>query len=443
MKTPFSFLRLPLLAGTIAFAGLVGCDTAPNSAYTPDNLVSDADPKVATIESVEKPAFAGIDILTLKGENFSTNLSKTFVYFTFYLPDVDDAGNIKLGTNGKPLRGKVKDTVAGTILEATTTQLKVRPPARPTFDPAQLSTRPVDDVDVRVTVLGAENFSSTIKMDLPPSFEPVPIVNQKLEDIYALTTDTANNAYVFLLSDSAPAGFFKVTPQGVRTTYATAASIGTLIWSDLAYTTADSYLYGVRNQRAIFRFKQSGSQETYFAVPTALESSKLATLTFDAKGNLWTAGNNLYMYRIAPDKTSKEFAFAADVRALRIANNYLYALAKKDGKWGIWRFAIDTSSNLGAAEQYIAFSDFGAADEALSLAIATNGDMFVGTNRNPDPILLVTAAKAVSPLYTGIFSGVVRGMSWRDNPNLLVGQGATSAVKANLLSVNTRHDGVR
>lgn len=437
MKTTFQRF---LWASCIAIIGLAGCDTQENTIYTPDNLKSDADPKVATIESVEKPAFAGIDVLTITGSNFSTDLSKTVVYFTFYLPDVDEAGNIKL-SGGKPVRGKVKDTIRGTILEATATQLKVRPPARPAFDPADPKTRPVDDADVRVTVLGAENFSTAVKVDLPPSFEPISVINQKLEDIYALTTDKDNNAYMFIISDNAPAGFFKVTPAGVRSTFVPASAIGTLLWSDLYYNATESYLYGVRNQRAVFRFKQSGTQETYAVI--ANTSVKLATITTDGKGNLWTGGNNTAIYRIAPDKTVKEYAFTADIRAIRTTATHLYAVAKQGTTWGIWRFPINATNDLGAAEQWVTFPNFGTTDEAYSLALATNGDLLVGTNRDPDPILVVKSDKTISALYPTIFTGAVRGLAWVADPTLLVGQGILGTYKANLLKVNTRRNGVR
>lgn len=427
--------------------GFVGCDTdATNSVFNEDNLKSEPDPSVTSISSVENPPFAGIDVLTIKGTNFSTELTRNYVYFTFYLP-VYEGDNLKLDASGKPARGKVRDTVRGTVLSATPTELTVRTPARPTFDAADRSTIPLLNVDVRVSVLGAENFAKAVALDLAPSFEVFgkTTFDQKLEEPFGLASDKSGNVYVSLFSSGQSAGIFRITPAGDRTPFVTAAGTQNNKLDDLAYRDDESYLYAVRGLRAIFRFKQNGTQETFVAVPTTLESAKLVSIAFDAKNNVWTGGNNLNIYRVLPDKTTKAFAFAADVRALRVKDGSLYILAKKDGAFSLFKAPIQANNDLGTIAK-IADLGLTGSDEAFAFALASDGTMYVGTNRMSNPILAIIgegASAKVSTLYEGIFSGLMRSFVWGNKPYLYVAQGLLptgtgSGIPANFFRINTR-----
>lgn len=440
MKT----IKLLFLFGALLIAG---CDfNGDNSLFNDDNLTSDPDPTVTSITPSVNPPFAGIDELTIVGTNFSTEATRNLVYVTFYLPAVNDAGAIQYGTDGKALRGKVRDAVKATVISASATQLRVKTPARPSFDVADPKTRPLENVDVRVAVLGAENFSTTKALDLLPVYEPFPktTFDAKTEEPYGMTRDAQNNFFISLFKAGSSDGVWKVTPTGERTQFLTPANVQNFKLDDLAYKDAEAYLYGVRGLRAIFRFKQNGAQETFVAIPTTNETAKLVTLVFDSKGILWTGGNNKYIYRVLADKTVKSYAFEADVRALRAANGYLYVLAKRTGVWGVWRFAINATTNDLGTEETVGTMELGA-NEAFSMALATNGDVIVGTNRTPDPIMVISGGQT-STLYAGILTGMVRSMVWGANPTLYVGQGTlptgtSSAISPALYTLNTRRSG--
>ncbi len=422
-----------------------GCDfSGDNSLFNEDNLTSDADPVVTSITSAEAPPFAGIDVLTIKGSNFSADPAKNMVYVTFYLPAVDAAGNI-VTTSGKPDRGKVRDAIRATVLTASATQLTIQAPLRPTFDAKDPKTRPLEEVDIRVATLGAENFSAVTKMILAPSFEPVTTFDTKTDEPFGMTNDKNNNIYVSLFVSGSAAGVFTYAPDGTRTPFLTAANVQSQKFDDMQYRDDEAYLYAVRGLRAVFRFKKNSNQETYVAIPTTLESARLVTLDFDGNNNLWLGGNNANLYRIKPDKTTKNYAFVADVRSVRVSGSNLFVLAKKDNQFSIFRFPIDANSDLGTPVK-VADLNLGT-NEAFAIDLAKNGDIFVATNRNPDPLMIVSNGQ-VSTLYPGAFVGMARSFAWGADPILYVGQGVlplgtATSIAANFLMLNTRREGVR
>lgn len=435
--------KFPLFALLTIF--WAGCDfNGDNSLFNEENLGSDPDPTVTSITSVESPPFAGIDVISIKGSNFSSDPTKNMVYVTFYLPAVDAAGNI-ISTGGKPDRGKVRDAIRATVLTASATELTIRAPIRPTFDPKDPKTRPLEEVDIRVATLGAENFSATSKVLIAPSFEPVNTFDAKTEEPFGMTNDKANNIYVSLFVSGSAAGVFTYAPDGTRSQFLTAANVQSQKFDDMQYRDDEGYLYAVRGLRAVFRFKKNSNQETHVAIPTTLESARLVTLDFDANNNLWVGGNNANLYRVKPDKTTKNYAFVGDVRSIRVSGTNLFVLAKKDNQFSVFRFPIDGNSDLGTP---VKVTDLNlGTNEAFAIDLAKNGDIFVATNRNPDPLLLISNGQ-VSTLYPGTFIGMARSFAWGADPILYVGQGVlplgtSTSIAANFLMMNTRKQGVR
>lgn len=378
---------------------LTGCDTGPGaSIYDPD-LSAAPDP---VIESVEPggSALAGIDVLTITGSNFVADTARTLVYF---------------------------GSARGELLEASTTQLRVRPPNVP------------GDAPIRVVVLGAENFSNEVDYRLEPAVVSFGDLSS-LEVPFGITSDADGNLYVSLVADRIPVGIKKITPEGERSDYFTSS----FIWADLDFG-PEPLLYGVRTVQAVFQLPEGGNQATWAVLPAG---NPLVAITFDGQGNAWVGGNTQNLYRITPDQTIQPFPFVADVRDLVVYDGFLYAAARQEGMSKVWRFPL-TSDGLGDAEVYFDVAQsVGANIGVFALAFAQNGDLFVGTNA-PDPVILVTPDRNGAPLYPGIISSPVQAFAWGPGSSLYMVRGVTTPTPPALpeppalFRLETRREGAR
>lgn len=362
-----ALVLLPLLV-------LLGCDTDGSSLYDPD-LEADADPVLSGI--APDPAdivLAGIDVVTLTGENFSEDPDENLVYF---------------------------DETRAEVLEASATRLVVRAP-----------NVPGDDLDVRVAVLGAENYSEARPYALVSALVPVDAIAPS-EEPTGFGTDDAGNLYVMLFAEGAPVGIERIAPDGTRTPYFST----TFPWRDLELG-PDGVLVGARGIQALFRLPEGGAQETYEVVSS---SADLGSLAFDGAGGLWAGSTSGNIYYVAPGGESfKEFEVPGAVRDVTLFDGDLYAAVTFEGASRIARFPISADNDLGAEETFVALDPSLSAD-ARAIAFAQDGTLFVGTDYagtgpNPsfrDPILVVGADRIPSVLYGGVLGPQEGGLRVR------------------------------
>jgi hypothetical protein len=115
------------------------------------------------------------------------------------------------------------------------------------------------------------------------------------------------------------------------------------------------------------------------------------------------------------------------IRALRVFSNYVYVLAevaKTDtiNVQGVYRHLISGGS-LGAQELVLAWSATGdyATSKFKDLTFSANGDMYIATDKNSDPILLINynpgsnAITGMRPLYKNLITGSSGGLTWTGN----------------------------
>lgn len=393
---------------------LAACDTGPaESVYDPDRQPL-PDPVISAATPAGS-ALAGVDEVVLAGQNFSTTPENNLVYF---------------GTD------------RAQVLSATSTELVVLP--RPV---------PAESVDIRVTVIGgevgSENFSNSIEYRLDPAYVTFGSL-LKIESPSAMTTDESGLMYVGMVSGGVSSGLKTLQADGTRSDYAAT----TFQWRTLA-SGPDGLLYAARGIRAIFRFEEGGSQQTFHAMTPS--SLKLNVLTFDDDGNLWTGGQAEEIIRIAPDKTEARFAFVADVTAMKIFDGGLYAVAETvaDG-FAVWRFAMDANNDLGSPTKYFDISgELGPDVRSEALAFDTGGTMYLGTDR-ADPLELVYPNGSHERMYPnvlvppdGVPSSAVLDLAWGSGPYLYLlrerptgenGEGDGAEV---IIRIDTRSEGAR
>ena len=382
-NVPFSMVVRVAIAGVVIQAG---CDTGPGpSLYDPDTE-SAPDPVITSVDP-EGAALAGVDIVTIMGSNFSATPDDNFVYFG--------------GTRGD-------------LLEASTTSLRVRPP-----------NAPQPELELRVAVLGAEHFSNAVHYRLEAAAEEFGKI-AGFEEPFAITSDGEGNLYVSLFSDMRSAGVVRIAPDGARTIYAET----TFKWDALTFG-PDGALYTARGVRAVFRFTEGSSQQTWAVIQNS--AVRIRALAFDAQGNLWAGGPNTSIFRIAPDGSIRAFAFEPNVADLAVAGGALYAAASSNGLSQVIRIPILDSGNLGDPDVLVSMANA----HVHALAVASTGEVIVGTDA-ADPVYVVQTDGSAEVLYPGILTPAAVSFAWGTGTTLFMTRGKTESTTPNLIRINVR-----
>jgi len=406
-----TLMRRPWKLAVAALMPLIliaACDTGPaDSLYDPDRQPL-PDPVISSV-SPAGSALAGVDRVTITGQNFSSTPGRNLVYFG------DDKAQ---------------------VLSATATELVVLP------QPV-----PAEAVDIRVSVIGdevgAENFSNAFTYRMDPAFSTFGSL-LKIESPSAMTTDDAGVMYMGLVSAGISTGFKTIQTDGTRGDFAST----TFQWRGLALG-PDGLLYAARGIRALFRFEEGGNQQTFAALTPS--SLRLSTITFDPDGNAWTGGDNEEIIRVAPDQAVGRFAFVANVTALKVFDGALYAVASTaaDG-YAVWRFAMDANNDLGSPEMFFDIDgELGPGIASEALAFAADGTMYLGTDRT-DPLEVIYPDGSHETMYPGVLvhpegvpSSAVLDLAWGADPYLYMLRERSGDDARVLIRIDTRNEGSR
>ncbi len=396
---PLSLLSLLALVVLVA-----ACDSGPGgSLYDPD--ASDNSTPLISSVSPEGVVLAGIDEITITGQNFSPVPSENLVFF-------DDAtGNV----------------ARGTVLAASATELRVKAPNLPN-----------PNLRMRISVRGAENFSNAVAFPLTPAIVPFGDLDVNVEEeVFGLTPDGAGGIFASMVSDGSSIGIKRFSADGTRSDYFSS----TFPWYDLTVG-ADGELYGARRIRALFRLPEGGSQQTFVALPSGVTLNTIAT---SSSGAIWTAGSstspaNAGIYRVSPDGATTLFPFSERVVDLVVFEGSLYAATPA----AVWRFPIGPGDALGEGTPHVDLaSKLGTNEQATALAFAADGTIFIGTNAATDPMIEVPAGGEATRLYPGVLTSPVTSMAWGPGSILYLARPPFGDAPASLQALETRREGAR
>lgn len=384
-------LRLPFLALLLATA-LAACDTGPGDSLYDPEMTGGPAPVISAI-APEGVVLAGIDEITITGQNFSATPDHNIVYF-------DDA------------TGAVAQ---GTVTEASPTRLVVRVPNLPN-----------PSLRVRVAILGSPDFSNAISRPLTSAVDPFGGIG-RTEEPFGIGSDAAGNLYLSLFDAGVSKGVVRIAPNGTRSDYFTT----TFPWADLAF--GNGTLYGVRRIRALFELPAGGAQR----VVSAFQPSNLAlaTVTVGPDGTVYTGGNGGSIYVVPPAGAAATAPFTPTVRDLYATDDALYVVGQEGTASRVWRLPIAASGP--GAPTVVATLPAGSG-AATSLVVAADGSVLVGTEATSNPIVVVAPDGSTSTLYPGVLSGPVTGLAWADGTGLYVVRGAATGVLPNVFRVETR-----
>jgi hypothetical protein len=90
--------------------------------------------------------------------------------------------------------------------------------------------------------------------------------------------------------------------------------------------------------------------------------------------------------------------------------------ATKDGIEGVWKIPIDANGDLGTEELYFDISNLRLQTKINAIAFAEDGNLILGLDKGPDPILVVKPDKSYEELYPGVIeANSVISIFWPSN----------------------------
>ncbi len=318
----------------------------------------------------DKEALAGVTEITINGSNFSANKDDNYVFF---------------------------GTVKATVLSASPTQLVVKAPALVK-----------NDLDLKIAVLGVENFSNVIKYNLLEAVGVYYNFTKGVENPITVTVDNNENVYVYLKD----AGIRKITPDGKISNWAQKGAESFFFDMKLG---PNNVMIGTRNLRALFSVEEGKAPVTYVTFPTGIA---ILALDFDADKNIWCAGSGGSLFSVTPAKVTTAFPIDFIVSTVRVYNGYLYVAGKSSSEEAIYRYKINSNTSLGTKEK---FFDIGAVYglnkvNVNGIAFGNDGEMILGTNQS-DAFISVKNGTATK-FYPGLILPEVKSMMWGTKKNL-------------------------
>ncbi len=363
--------RFSMIAALFVTASLVvmtGCEYDVAQPLWEKDFEAPSSPQITSIEP-DEVARAGVNTITIRGENFAAGENANIVYF---------------------------GATTANVFEATATSLKVYRP--------NLAT---DSCTVKVVSHGA-----FLVAKYPKKYRIDPVVEEYggFRDNLALSVAAVDQAENLYIVETGSRNVYKITPSGEKTTLGqvtrapTDAKIG-----------PDGRLYLPGNNRAIDVMDLASGTATRWIQLPAGKVVKFGD--FDAHGYFYTGGTRTDLMVVAPDLTTKAAgAYAtSEIIAVRVYNSSVYVItrASATGTATIWRHTLDATGNVGPQEMVIDMAATEYASRSIkALMIAADGNMYLATD-SPDPILIVNSVtKNVEILYKGILSSYSKHFYW-------------------------------
>ena len=386
--------QLIIIALLIAAVGcMTGCewdgptamwDQPYNQASAP--VITEIDPDVAS---------AGVNTITIMGENFSTDPERIKVYF--------DGKGVELISN-------------------TTTSVQVR---RPNVIGDSITVKVINQDALEIGEFGpyqVDPVHETFGLFVPG------------EELSALAVDDAENVYVIART---PNTIYKVTPEGIQTAIGTSSYI-----VSNAKIAPDGTLLLMVNRRNVFKM----NLETGEVVEWTKLSKKVSNGDFDSNGILYAGTRKSDLLVVAADGTDKQIGvYASDnILGIRVFNGYVYLLVVLDNpdednpETAIWRHQIlDANGSLGDRELVLNWAETGeyaeAESEPLSFTFDTEGNMYIGTD-NENPIFMLQADGTHNVFYKEILPTTAQKLVWGTGNYMYMIQGGETS---NCLRIDT------
>lgn len=393
-----------LLLGAIIILFFTGCETDyPPSLYDPDDQ-GKPNPIIISVEPAEG-VYAGIDTITITGENFSPVIEENFVYFD---------GN-------KPV-----------ILSASVTELIVQAPVIKG-----------DSLKIQVAVPGAHLFAEYYPYKI--EFAAIEYGGiDEYSDAYGIACDTLENLYVSF-GPEGPDKIVKITTGEEEIDYVPDAG-GSYKAMKMG---PGGYLYAART-KWIYQAPPDGGLIEKFTVRLP---QSVNDLDFDLYGNIFVAAKKAIFY-VKRDDASHETAANYDdpsiiLNSIRIFNGYVYVAGYYTGsdttvvQKGIWRNEITSpDGDLGPTELVF---DWGlyvgeSGPNILAITFSEDGDMYIGAE-DGNAITVLHPDGDAEPLFPTILFPPATVFCWGNDQYLYVNRKSATPSEQRLIRITMGKNG--
>jgi len=371
----FTNMKSLIPAGFLILFGAMliqGCTSESTSLFDPDYTPDRPDPSISVIEP-QDGWLAGVDEVTIRGENFSEVADENRVYF---------------------------DGIPGIVHSSTTSEMVVRP--------ARVIS---ENVDVKLSVRRAINFSNELEYRLDQAVFQAPgsIPN---DNALAITTNAEGNIIFGYQEGGAP--------RGIRKWNVEEGTVERILPSQFNWTSLkvgpDGLLYGARNIFGIYRETPDGQIDSNpFGIGNSGEN--YVDMDFDEDGYLWTVGDNDFVFRVdISDGSVTRFPFEANLRSVRYYDGKLYLGGRipdgsETGSLEVWTMDINNGQATNP-QRYLNISDVSDADfNMLAITFDVNGRMYMGANTGTG-IYTWSEAEGFREFYPGLIEPNGYSFAW-------------------------------
>jgi hypothetical protein len=333
-----------------------------------------ATPKITGIEPAAE-ARAGVNTITIRGENFAAVPDTNAVYF---------------------------DNLIAEIVATSATSVTVRRPNLVT-----------DSCTVKVVSNKAFVVAKFEPYKIYPVFQRSGAFRDNIV-LNALAVDYSDNLYV-VYGDSSTPRIFRVTPDEQKVLVARASRLPTN-----GRFGPDGRLYLLGNNRAIDVVDVDAQTTTQWI---RLPSGKVVKCgDFGPNGYFYTGGTRSDLVVVAPDLTVGQAGFYAsdEILAIRVYSAYVFVASRVPTSGGqpptpasIWKHQIDGSGNVGPKELVLDMSGTAFASRTITaITFSADGTMYIGTDSS-DPILIGNPATGrVDYFYKSILPPYCKNFYW-------------------------------
>jgi len=240
--------------------------------------------------------------------------------------------------------------------------------------------------------------------------------------IGGVVVDNSENIYVARADTSRT--IFKVTPDGQKTTLGRA----TRLPAGITYGPEGQIYIFSANQRIERLNLETGQFTEWHRLKT---NRNLSMGSFDSNGYLYTCGNRIDLWVVAPDSTSIETglykpAGGDTIYSLKVhregAAEYLYLAVGSSSGRAIWRHTINADGSLSPRDQpFINLEGFATPRD---IAFASDGKIFIGTD---GPFSMLVNTNVVDYFYKDIVPPFGKFMRWGHGNYLYLISGNSSS----------------
>jgi hypothetical protein len=393
------FLSIASIVVAVMTAVVIGCKNEVAGPMWNNPPASSLDGSITGVSPAQ--ALAGVNTITITGNNLSGSLDSTTVKrYSYYTDSLNVKDSILLSNQSFVFNGVYFNNVQATVISVSSGMIKV-------YRPNVVSDNCTITIVSNNALVAAKynNYKITAVNEQFGSF----VANVPLGTV---TVDNTGNLYVV---ETTSKYLWKVTPNGQSSQIMTSvggdtAFVLTRAPSDAKFGPDGRFYYlnsTFPNTKEIHMVDFHASTLKDSLWYTFAPVKNVLCGDFDANGYFYTGGRKSGIQIIRPNRSKRDDGYYASdtISSMRVFNGYVYVATRK----AIYRHSISDTSKIGAPESVLDLTQ-GILASLTIKAISFSADgskIYIGTD-SQNPIFIADATSfPISPgreeiLYNGI-----------------------------------------